>query len=107
MRLDDDGAGRGWFVDRTPGDDREFGGRGPAGYDLLTVVEHELGHVIGFDDIDTASAPADLMAAHLAPGVRRLPGAGVVGSVSFAPTPWTSPAAADVTSLTVPDTAAT
>jgi hypothetical protein len=41
--------------------------------DLLTVVMHELGHVLGFGDVDTASHPYELMATDLAPGVRRLP----------------------------------
>ena len=69
VRLDDDGAGRGWFVDATPGDDAEFGLRSAAdgarrrpvspaagGYDLLTVVMHELGHVLGKDDLAPASS---------------------------------------------------
>jgi len=55
--LDVDAAGHGWFIDRTPGDDREFtesdgvlvakssaaGGR----IDLLSVLEHEIGHLQG------------------------------------------------------------
>ena len=41
--------------------------------DLLTVVEHELGHVLGLDDLD-ASLDA-LMSAKLGSGVRRLPSA--------------------------------
>jgi hypothetical protein len=85
VRLDDDGAGRGWFVDPTPGDDAEFGLRvgsservttgGPASgrYDLLTVVLHELAHVLGRDDLDPAFAPHDLLTETLGLGVRRLP----------------------------------
>jgi hypothetical protein len=40
---------------------------------LLTVVEHELGHELGLRDVDPLSHPSDLMAATLAPGVRRQP----------------------------------
>src|SRR5438552_18725986 len=51
--LDDNAAGWGWFVDSTPGDDSEFttaGNQGEQGrIDLLTVLEHELGHLLGFD----------------------------------------------------------
>jgi hypothetical protein len=83
ITIDLDAAGYGWFVDATPGDDAEFtavtaGGLGagadsPAGgrMDLLTVVMHELGHVIGLDS-RFASDPSDLMAAYLGTGDRRL-----------------------------------
>jgi hypothetical protein len=38
-----------WFVDPTPWDDSEFtSGAPPAGYDLLTVIRHELGHAVGW-----------------------------------------------------------
>lgn len=38
-----------WFVDPTPADDSEFtGGSPPAGFDLLTVARHELGHALGW-----------------------------------------------------------
>src|SRR5262249_35686843 len=51
--LDDNAAGWGWFVDTTPYDDSEFTTAGNQGemnnMDLLTVLEHELGHVLGFD----------------------------------------------------------
>jgi hypothetical protein len=74
VELDDDGAGRGWFVDPTPADDAEFGrSPAPGGYDLLTVVMHELGHVLGRDDLGPGSDPDDLMAAALPTGTRRSP----------------------------------
>jgi hypothetical protein len=88
VELDDDGAGRGWFIDPTPGDDAEFGvgvtatearaAGGPAagGYDLLTVVMHEMGHVLGLGDLDPAAVPHDLLTATLALGTRRLPAPG-------------------------------
>jgi hypothetical protein len=46
---------------------------GPAAgkMDLLTVLEHELGHELGLPDLDPAAHPADLMAATLATGARR------------------------------------
>ena len=60
--IDVDAAGHGWFIDRTPGDDREYTGGGevlvaPHGaasgrMDLLSVLEHELGHAAGLDHAD-------------------------------------------------------
>jgi hypothetical protein len=55
--IDVDAAGYGWFVDTTPYDDVEFSGAEGSGevagqMDLLTVVMHELGHVLGFEDIN-------------------------------------------------------
>ena len=81
--LDSAAAGYGWFVDMTPGDDGEFTipvpkavspGAGtaekPEGMDLLTVVMHELGHVLGFKH-STAEGPlGTLMQAALAPSTR-------------------------------------
>lgn len=37
-----------WFEDPTPADDSEFAGGGPPGFDLLTVVRHEIGHAVGW-----------------------------------------------------------
>ena len=54
--IDSDAAGHGWFVDDTPEDDAEFRdgtaiyGSGAEGdIDLLSVLMHEYGHVLGFD----------------------------------------------------------
>jgi hypothetical protein len=78
--LDRDAAGHGWFIDLTPALDEEFSRAGSAlqftaldpravdQIDLLTVVEHELGHLAGFEDLD-ASAES-LMAGALQTGVR-------------------------------------
>jgi len=80
--LDVDAAGRGWFVDATPGADEEFQPTDLPGslaavdanavdrIDLLSVVSHELGHLFGLDDLD---ADEGLMSGTLQEGLRRLP----------------------------------
>jgi hypothetical protein len=83
IQIDKDAAGFGWFVDATPYDDAEFAydtatyqfvapESSPASerVDLLTVVLHELGHVLGFEHTDSNG----LMDAELPLGTRRLPG---------------------------------
>ena len=62
VTLDIDAAGFGWFVDASLADDCEFapdgegnltatpGSEAEGRMDLLTVVMHELGHVLGFAD---------------------------------------------------------
>jgi hypothetical protein len=78
--LDLNAAGHGWFIDLTPAADEEFtpsettrqltalDPRAVDQIDLLTVVEHELGHIAGLDDLD-AAAPS-VMASELHSGVR-------------------------------------
>jgi hypothetical protein len=56
--IDLDAAGHGWFIDRTPGDDFEYvrsgdvllasSGDAAGRMDLLSVIEHELGHALGW-----------------------------------------------------------
>jgi hypothetical protein len=73
--IDTNAAGNGWFIDPTPADDVEFVNvTSPSGVDLLTVVMHEMGHVLGYDDLDPVVGPASLMSAKLEEGVRYLPG---------------------------------
>jgi hypothetical protein len=84
LYLDVNGAGYGWYIDPTPLDDGEFplvtrtglhamaGSPATGRMDLLTVVMHELGHVLGLDSVYSGD-PADLMAAFLDTGDRRLP----------------------------------
>jgi len=65
--IDADAAGHGWFVDVSAADSSEFSVRldrnalaaTPSSdafgrMDLLTVVMHEIGHVLGFDHLDAA-----------------------------------------------------
>src|SRR5690606_17001238 len=69
--LDRDAAGRGWFVDPTPADDEEFtagiGGlvaldpRAADAMDLLTVLIHEFGHVLGMSHADEDSPAGHVM----------------------------------------------
>jgi hypothetical protein len=69
VNIDKDAAGNGWFIDSTPGDDGEFlDGTSPQGMDLLTVVMHEMGHVLGYTD--TTNDPGNVMNSTLDAGVR-------------------------------------
>ena len=127
VTLDEDAAGYGWFVDATPGDSVEFGiavaaneaqaseGSEAAGHiDLLTVIGHELGHVLGLTDVSTQEM--SIMSSGLAPGVRRAPTAQdligfdaqavasssdpSVATTFVAPSNWTSLAGAEDAELT-------
>jgi hypothetical protein len=97
--LDNNAAGWGWFVDRSAHNDFEFTRRGNQGeknrMDLLTVLEHEVGHLLGYDHVD-----GGVMQETLGAGIRRtmgpttmtasdrLDGAPTLFSWS-ADTPWT------------------
>jgi len=77
IRLDSDGAGYGWFIDSTPGEDSEFGaaagGAAEGRMDALSVIMHELGHQIGLADDYHGGGEADLMHGFIDPGERLLP----------------------------------
>jgi Bacterial Ig domain/Calx-beta domain len=79
--IDENAAGHGWYTGGVNGG--PVSGRMASGellidtnsrVDLLTVVTHELGHVLGFASINAAVNPNDWMTATLPAGVRRLPG---------------------------------
>jgi hypothetical protein len=79
--LDASAAGYGWFVDSTPLTNEEFTPSADGKeltaitaaavdkIDLLTVVEHELVHILGYADVDAAAD--SLMSETLGVGVRR------------------------------------
>lgn len=81
--IDRSAAGRDWFVDGSPLDDKEYAAattndhallalaNGPAAgkVDLLTTIWHELGHVLG---VEHSSNPNSLFAEDLLSGSRKL-----------------------------------
>ncbi|MDH5669953.1 MAG: M10 family metallopeptidase domain-containing protein, partial [Nitrospira sp.] len=99
ITLDTDAAGYGWFIDPTPGVHEEFdytplssealakedsspwqlqaapGSAAEGKIDLMTVLMHELGHVMGLGHVSSAVDGTRLMAGAIDPGIRRLPSA--------------------------------
>ena len=80
ITLDTDAAGHGWFLDTTPWDNVEYvatsnpnewvalpGSEASGKMDLLSVLLHEYGHVLGLNHSDEAHS---LMSEDLKPGVR-------------------------------------
>jgi hypothetical protein len=64
ITLSPDAAGWGWYTGLAP--------NVPANrMDLLTVVEHELGHELGYSDIDPVTYPGNIMDTTLPTGTRR------------------------------------
>jgi hypothetical protein len=80
--LDTNAAGTGWFIDLTPASNKEFSTSAGSQQlqavdpqaldriDLLTVVEHELGHVAGLNDMNALTD--DVMSGVLGAGLRRI-----------------------------------
>ena len=85
--VDANAAGIGWFVDATPLKNEEFWGitdvagvtiTGPAAgrIDLLTVLQHELGHAVGIEHQDGLN----LMSPYLVEGTRLMPSRSLLSS---------------------------
>ncbi len=83
ITIDPTAAGFGWFVDSSPFSNEEFASTSnltlhattsaaAQGMDLLTVVLHELGHILGLSDAQVDDPTNPLMDETLSPGVRRL-----------------------------------
>jgi hypothetical protein len=82
IQLDANAAGNGWFVDPTPASNAEFAAQAGSSQlkavdpqavdhiDLLSVVEHELGHIVGLGDNN--ALPDDIMDGILGVGARRI-----------------------------------
>ena len=85
ITIDVNAAGHGWFIDVTPHANEEFSGMSAQGLvaagdsaaagqmDLLSVVLHELGHVLDLPDLHSDVAGDSIMSESLAAGIRRLP----------------------------------
>ena len=90
--IDVDAAGQGWFVDRTPQANEEFqlqdgqlvalDPQAVDRIDLLTVVYHEIGHLLGLEDLDAAGT---LMSEELSPGIRHQPSEALIDSCFSGP----------------------
>jgi len=86
ISLDINAADHGWFIDETPWESGEFpiasyewelradlDSPAAGKIDLLTVLMHEMGHVLGCPDVPAGIDPTRLMTGILPPGIRRLP----------------------------------
>jgi hypothetical protein len=122
VELDATAAGYGWYVGASPSDDSAFtvvvapgelravvGSPAFGRMDLLTVVEHELGHVLGLNDLDAAAQPHDVLTVTLPTGTRRFPtpvaapaGPAALGAPTAAPAPPAAPAVAAPAALAGP-----
>ena len=90
ISLSPDAAGQGWFVDTTPLLHEEYAmnghhgtadsGNAARGLDALTVLIHELGHILGLNDNRMVH---NIMNERLPQGVRRLPSAQDAAALGF------------------------
>ena len=92
ITLDLNAAGSGWFVDPTPNTNTEFGlmigtsqrsgdPQIASEMDLLTAVNHELGHLLGAEDLPQGTNSTALMAPTLAAGTRKTPDQSVLDQI--------------------------
>ncbi len=91
--IDKDAAGHGWFLDPTPHNDSEFAPSHVSAavkgkVDLLSVLMHEFGHILGMDDVHVADPQAtnNVMADVLPLGVRQSAFSDTASAATFHPT---------------------
>jgi hypothetical protein len=93
IQIDLNAAGMGWFIDSTPGTDNEFSLKGAYGssmaiagdpafghVDLLTVIEHEIGNVLGYKELNGGTQ--QIMEVDLSTGLRRAVQSGPAGGLA-------------------------
>lgn len=93
VQIDRNAGGKGWFTGADAASDSLFSRvvsstrrytdplSAPAGHlDLLTAIEHELGHKLGLDDSYSLKDRDNLMYGYLTTGERRLPSQGQAGN---------------------------
>lgn len=90
--LDDNAGGLGWFVDETEALDEEFvtfdgywdavTDEAMEGIDLLTVILHEQGHILGLADLEEAGDIDGLMGESIEEGQRWLPNSGMANGAT-------------------------
>ena len=103
VQIDATADGYGWFVDPTLADPPAAGRM-----DLLTVVTHELGHILGLSDVSASEVPNDLMDIELPTGTRRFVSAADLAALATGPgTPTTSSDAAIAMGIAPPDSTPT
>ena len=73
--IDDNAAGYGWSIGTAPTGASQVD-EGARQMDLLSVVVHEFGHILGLPDLTVATSPSSIMTSTLAPNVQRLPSLG-------------------------------
>jgi len=107
ITINQTAAGNDWYVNASAGSSRAFDLVGPGGeelarpgspaageVDLLTVLEHEMGHAVGLSDNDQAG---DLMDTTLGLGIRRAPTAADLAAIVQAPGTAVTARAGDTT----------
>ncbi len=114
ITLDASGAGWGWYLDESPIDSSEFAVADTATafhvddedtdnpaigrLDLLTVLIHELGHIV---NLPSTATSYDVMSQYLAPGQRRLLSGADIAALQAAGSPYFQ-GVSGVQTLTVP-----